>query len=344
MVRKSLLVAVLLATAAPLAAQEVPVEWTSARPDGQAPIGVMDAQLLPKGKVLIGYRFLQTDSKGLWVDSDSLTLAQSLQAYPVVPRSMSNQTHEVTLAFAPASTLTLVGHMTYSQREREEWFNYNGTLYYHKTEAKELGDLQVSALYSVFNQGAVRAHIHLGAQLPTGAYHPTAVTALSGTAKGPLPYEMRAGAGVYAVLPGMTMLVQNRFGSLGGQAQGTFYIGTNDRGFAPGNVYDFNVWAAYKLNDYFSVSGRVHYKRWDAIKGADPSVAAYIGQDPGYNGYNAKGHAFEIPVGLNIYMPEGMHLGGNRLSIEVVRTASQFYQGPHLGGNWALAMGWQTMF
>jgi hypothetical protein len=344
MVRKSLLVAVLLATAAPLAAQQVPVEWTSRRPDGQAPVGVVDGQMLARGQVLFGYRFLQADSKGLWLDSDSLTLDQSLQEYSVVPHSLVNQTHEVTLAFAPTSTLTLVGHMTYSQREREEWFLYNGTLYYHQTQTKGLGDLQVSALYSVFNQGAVRAHIHLGALLPTGAYHPTAVTALSGTAKGPLPYEMRAGSGTYAVVPGMTMLAQNDFGSVGAQVLGTFYIGTNDRDFAPGNIYDFNAWAAYKLNAYFSISARAHYRRWDAIKGADPSVSSYIGQDPGYNGYNAKGHSFEIPFGLNIYMPEGMHLGGNRLSIEFVRTASQFYQGPHLGADWALVMGWQTVF
>jgi hypothetical protein len=344
MLRKSLLVAVLLATAAPLAAQEAPVEWTSRRPDGQAPVGVVDGQLLPKGKVLIGYRFIQTNWKGLWTSSDSLTLDQSLQEFPLVPRSMSDQTHEVTLAFAPASTLTLVGHMTYSQLEREEWFMYNGTLYYHQTKANELGDLQVSALYSVFNQGAVRAHIHLGAQIPTGAYHPMAETALSGTTKGPLPYEMRAGSGTYAVVPGVTVLAQNDFSSLGAQARGIFYIGTNDRDFAPGNVYDVNVWAAYRLNDYFSISVRARYRRWDAIKGADPSVAAYVAQDPGYNGYYAKGHAFEIPVGLNIYIPEGMHLGGNRLSVEIARTVSQFYQGPHLGGNWALVMGWQAVF
>lgn len=342
MVRKSLLVAVLLATAAPLAAQEAPVEWTFGRPDGQAPPGVIDGQVLPKHRVMFGYRFIQMNSKGLWLNHDSLTLNESLQYYTVVPLTMVNQTHELTLAFAPTSTLTLSAHMTYSQRVRDALNAANDTIY--ETQSKGLGDLTVSALYSVYHQGAYRAHIQLGGIFPTGADNPTGETVFSPTVPESLPYDMRTGAGVYGILPGMTMLAQNAHGSVGAQVRGTFYIGTNSVGVAPGNAYEVTGWAAYKLNDFFSISGRMAYRRWDAMKGMDPSVAAYVGQDPGYNPYYAKGYSLQVPLGLNIYMPQGLHLGGNRLFVEYLRTVSQYYQGPHLGGNWGIVVGWDAVF
>lgn len=344
MVRKSLLVAVLLTIATPLAGQEAPVEWTLGRPDGQAPIGVLDGQMLRKHQVLVGYRFVQTNSKGLWAANDSLTLDQSLQQFPYAPRTMVNETHELTLAFAPSSTLTLSAHMTYSQRTRDVWYSQNSTLYYQRTHVNELGDLAVSALYSVFRQGAYRAHVQLGALIPTGAYDPTAQTVFSGTGQGPLPYAMRAGAGTFAVVPGMTMLAQNKYGSVGAQVRGTFYVGNNNSGFAPGNVYEVTGWAAYRLNQYFSISGRIQYQRWNAVKGADPSVISYMAQDPGYDGDYAKGHSLQVPVGLNIYLPQGLHLGGNRLFIEYLPTASQSYEGYHLGADWGLVLGWNTIF
>ncbi len=343
MVRKSLLVALLLTVAAPLAAQEAPVEWTFGRPDGRAPVGVLEGQLLPRHKFEFGYRFIQRNYKGLWANSDSLTLAESLQEFSVVPRTLINQRHELSLAFAPASTLTLMARMTYSHRQREEWYASNDTLYYDQTSVKQLGDLQVSALYDVFHQGAYRSHLQLGVLVPTGAWNPTGSTPLSTRAQ-PVTYDMRAGGGTFAILPGMTMLGQNRYGSVGVQVRGTFYVGTNDKGFAPGNVYDFTAWAAYRLNDYFSVSARTRYERWDAINGADPDVAAYIYQDPGYNGRYVKGHRLDIPLGLNIYLPQGMHLGGNRISVEYLRTASQYFEGAQLGADWGLVIGWQTLF
>lgn len=313
------------------------------RPDGQAPVGIVDGQLLPRHKVQFGYRFIQEDYKGLWMNHDSLTLNDGLQYFSVVPRSLQNQTHELSVAFAPTSTLTLTARMTYSQRQREEWYLVNDTLYYHQTNVKELGDLEVSALYDVYHQGPYRAHLHLGALFPTGAYDPTGLTPFSANQQS-LPYDMRAGAGTYAVLPGITMLAQNEYGSVGVQARGTFYVGTNQKGFAPGNVYDFTAWAGYRLNDYFSISARARYKRWDAIKGADPDVSAYVLQDPGYNGYYVKGYRLEIPVGLNIFVPEGMPLAGNRLSVEFMRVASQYYDGAQLGADWGIVLGWQTMF
>jgi hypothetical protein len=153
---------------------------------------------------------------------------------------------------------------------------------------------------------------------------------------------MRAGGGTWAVLPGLTLLAQNDVASVGAQVMGTFHFGTNGSGYSPGNTYEYTAWGAFKLNDYFSVSGRADYRRWDGIKGADPGLDPL--RDPGNDGYFFKGRRLDIPVGVNVYLPEGMHLGGNRLSVEYIYPVSQHYVGPQLGADWGITVGWQTIF
>jgi len=73
MVRRSLIVAALLAVASPLAAQDEYV-WTLNRPDADAPLGVTGARTLEAGALEISYRFTQMNSQGVWRGSDSLPL------------------------------------------------------------------------------------------------------------------------------------------------------------------------------------------------------------------------------------------------------------------------------
>ncbi|MCG6957731.1 MAG: transporter [Gemmatimonadetes bacterium] len=336
MVRKSLLVATLLVTAAPLAAQDV--EWTSKRPDGQAPLGVLDGQLLNAGEFRISYRFTQMDYRGMWLDNDSIPVDQLVDSYAVVPLKLFAKTHEVGVGYAPRSDLTFTARLSYSQRDREQLTSASGL--YSVSSAKGLGDLQVNALYSVFNQGAVRAHIQVGALVPTGRFDVTGATPVSTDAA--LPYDMRPGGGTWALISSLTMLAENEAGSVGAQARGTFHAGTNSSSYSPGNAYDFTAWAAYRLNDYFSVSGRARYMRWDGMKGADPALDPTL--DPGNDAYSIQGRRLDIPVGLNIYLPQGIHLGGNRLSVEYVYPVSQHYRGPQLGADWGVTVGWQTVF
>jgi hypothetical protein len=80
MVRKSLIVATLLIIASPLTAQEEYV-WMSKRPDGHAPSGMRGASLLDAGAIEVGYRFIQLNSKGVWIGNDSVPLATTLEFY-----------------------------------------------------------------------------------------------------------------------------------------------------------------------------------------------------------------------------------------------------------------------
>ena len=343
MVRKSLLVVLLLAFAAPLAAQDDFV-WSSKRPDAQAPFGMQATQLLAKGQFQATYRFSQDASKGVWFDGDSLGLNETLQYYYWAPRTHSTIQHTVGLAYAPTEDITVMGTIGYAQRERQQ-YSEDGVL--TVASADDLGDLEITGLYNVFNQGAYRAHLQLGVTVPTGA---TEARTEDGAA---LPYDMRAGGGTFALSPGLTLATQNEFGSVGTQVQGTFHLGTNDVGYAEGDRFDFNVWAAYRINDFFSASARAAYRSWKRIEGSDPELDARTdqwladfgkGYDPGFEGYWLAGHSLDIPVGLNLYMPDDSRFAGHRISVEYIFPVNRKYDGPQLGADWGLVVGWQLVF
>lgn len=339
MVRKGLLIVVLMAIAMPAAAQEE-LAWSSKRPDAQAPFGVLGGWTLEEGEFALTYRFNQLNSAGTWFEDTELPWDFWLDYYDVAPLSLRTQTHTLGLAFAPTSDLTLTANLGYSFRHREQ-LTSGGDIFYI-TESDEIGDLELTGLYRVYDQGPYRAHIQLGALIPTAPTDVTAQTPFSTPGEEALSYDMRAGAGVFGAMPGLTLLAQNEAGTVGAQVKGTFFFGTNDRDFAPGDLFEFNAWGAVLLNDYVSVSARAAYRSWGAIEGADPDLDAV--RDPGNDGFFLSGSRLDIPVGVNLYMPEGTRFAGHRLSLEYVFPAVHSYDGGQLGADWGLIAGWQIVF
>lgn len=335
MVRKSLLAVLLLAIASPLAAQDE-YAWSSKRPDAAPPFGVLTAQMLAKGEFQLTYRYHQANAKGVWYGSDSLYYADATDYFPVVPLVRRNKASGLTLAFAPTDGVTLMATMDYAKSYRE--YAYQDTSYNNEA-GYELGDLQVTGLFSVYDKGAYRARVELGGIAPTGTYDVR--QNVNGTSVR-LPYDMRPGSGVFGVVSGLTLEAQNEVGTVGAQAEGTFRFGRNDLDYSPGNEYGINTWASYRINDFFAVSARGHYVKWESIRGADPNLDDTT--DPGNVAYWSGGHRFDVPVGLTVLMPEGTRLAGNRLSVEWIFPVSQHYEYLSMGADWALVAGWQITF
>ena len=340
MVRKSLLVVALLAIATPALAQEAGNVWSSKRPDAQAPVGVVGGRTLELGQVEFTYRYNRLTSTGIWFDNVMLSPDFVGEYYQVVPLSLVSEVHSLGVAVAASEDLTLMANLGYTLRERDQVTNDYEFWYFTNTE--ELTDLEISGLYRVYDQGPYRAHLHFGASIPTGTYDVKGKTVFSTPGEENLTYDMRAGAGTFGAMPGITMAAQNDVATVGAQLKGTIYFGTNDQDFAPGNRMEFNAWAAYKASDYFAVTARAAYQDWGAIEGADP--AAKPRRDPGYDGLGLGGHRLDIPVGISLYMPEGTRFAGHRLSVEYIYPASHKYDGPQLAADWGLVAAWQVVF
>ena len=349
MVRRSLIVAALVAVSSPLAAQDEYV-WTSARPDADAPLGVTGARTLDLGATEITYKFTQMNSRGVWYATDSLPLATTLQLYQVVPLTLSRQTHSVIVARGITEELTLMAQAEFSVYERE---HLTGVGEFYTAGAEALGDITATAIYEAYRAGPYRLNISLGGVIPVGKSRTWACTpfidpvnkcANTGTAppEEPLPYDTRPGGGTFALMPGITGQVQNAVGSLGGQFRGRINIGTGLRDFALGDSYEANGWAAYRVNDVFSVSAGIRWQIWGTIEGADPLLDRT--RDPGSDAVFLAGQRADMPVGVNFVMPEGSPLAGQRLFFEAVYALHHDYEGPQLGLDWGINVGWKMGF
>ena len=80
---------------------------------------------------------------------------------------------------------------------------------------------------------------------------------------------------------------------------------------------------------------------WGSIAGADDDVD--VGRDPGEDPVFTGGKRVDIPLGLNVYMPEGS-LSGHRFSLEFVWPVHQDYDNFRVANDWGFAIGWQKVF
>jgi len=336
MVRRSLIVAALMAVSSPLVAQE-PVEWVWAgnRADADAPLGVFGARTLVEGDMEVGYRFAQTNDLGVWFSTDSLPLATTLQLYAVAPLEMSRQSHIGTFSWGILEYLTLTGSVEFVVFEREQLTD-TGILYI--TRVKELGDVTASAIWEVYHAGPYRGNISLGAVFPTGKSRTYANTPF-GTSQA-LPYDQRPGGGTFGLTPGAAFQAQNEFGSVGATFRARINLVEGVTDWTPGDRYEANGWAAYRIDDALSASMGLRWQGWGRIEGADPQLDPTMdpGNDP-VTGTGAGGQQADLTLGINFMMPGGA-LAGHRFQLESNYTLHHDYEGVQLGRDWAINLGW----
>ena len=210
--------------------------------------------------------------------------------------------------------------------------------------ASALGDIQVDLTYNLIRQGPYRFDVNAGALIPIGKSATYAESAFSVGAKEATPYDMRPGAGSFGILGGVSMDAQNEVGSVGAQIKFRTYLNENPRGFTVGDRYEANGWATYKLNESFSVSAGARWEKWGNIDGDDRDLVAISTRDPHTSGVLLSGLRASLPLGINFVMPEGTRLAGHRLAFETVYALHHDYDGPQLGFDWGINVGWSAPF
>ena len=95
-----------------LSAHEGP--WTSARPDGHAPISVMGDHMHAMGEWMVSYRYMTMDMRGLLNGSNEVSKATATSNYSfgmmgnMLPKTMTMDMHMFGLMYAPSDKLTLM--------------------------------------------------------------------------------------------------------------------------------------------------------------------------------------------------------------------------------------------
>lgn len=324
-------------------------DWTSSRPDGHAPIGVMADHYHRKNEWMLSYRYMFMSMDGNRNGNDELSVGQVAATFPVVPTKMEMQMHMLGVMYAPTDNLTLMGMLPYGYIEMDH-INVGGvgglpagTPF--TTQSDGVGDLKLSGLVKLLNEDGNSVHLNLGLSLPTGSINE------QDTAPGPggfirriLPYPMQLGSGTFDLKPGITYLGQTTNWSWGAQVLGTVRIDENDRDYKLGDTVEASTWIARRMSSWFSTSFRLNAQAWGNVSGQDLRLGAGPGfpvetADPNRRG----GSRLDALLGANIYFRNGW-LKGHRIAVEGGLPVYQYLDGPQLQTDWIMTVGWQYAF
>ena len=337
MVRKTAFVGLLLAsllTTGPALAQKKTM-WTSERPDGHAPAGVMADFLVMNRDLYIGVRFYQENFRGTSLGTVPVSSDDVLDFFTVAPLTLDKETAELELRFGLNGLATLEASMPFT---RAEMLSTTDAVFF-ETSSKTYGDVSLRALFHVLELEEYRVSVMLGGTIPTGKLKnrdtgPFAVSEI-------LPYAMQGGSGTPDILAGVTFLTQNEVASVGAQINTVTRVAENGRGYRLGDEFSLSVWGAHTLSDWVSVSIRGLYETWGDVTGSEPETDGAI--DPGANSFAQGGQRLQIPFGVNLFLRDGP-FNGHRLLVEWYYPVHQDLNGPQLSADGTIVVSWQTFF
>lgn len=318
---------------APTVIIEAPPPWTTHRPDGHAPSGVMADHMHVRGEAMLGYRLMYMDMAGMLEGTKTLTRAELFaRGYKMLPESMSMQMHMVNgmIGLSPRVTLTVMVPVTSLSMEMVSASGMRSSMH-----ATGLGDVEASALFGIVRWMGMGLHAGLGVVAPTGS---TNVRADDGT---PLAYPMQLGSGTWGAEPSLTWVGQRGPWSWGSQILGVVRMGRNGEGYRLGDRLDVNAWGARRLGSFASLSARLEATDDGAITGTDSRLSRMAPKmmptaDPAARG----GFALLGYLGINLRVPSGL-LARHRIAVEVGLPLFQALAGPQLARSWSLTVDWQ---
>ncbi len=310
--------------------------WTSSRPDGHAPIGVMGDHMHKKGEWMISYRFMKMNMKDNYHDSDKVSDAAVLQDFMIVPLDMTMNMHMFGVMYAISDKITLMGMLNYTTLSMDH-LTRPGVVF--TTESSSLADSKLTALYQLFSKNRQSIHLNAGISIPTGSQDNRDATPMGENQK--LPYPMQIGSGTLDFLPGITYLGQADKLSWGAQVAAVLRTGENDEGYTFGNKANFTTWIAYRWLDWVSTSLRLNGNSTGKIDGADADLNPMMVQTA--NPDNFGGEQLFASLGANFQLPAGI-FSGTRIGLEYALPVYQNLNGPQLGINNNFTLGIQYSF
>lgn len=314
-------------------------EWTASRPDGHAPIGVMGEHTHTRGEFMFSYRFMRMSMAGNRDGTDQLDVAAVHANFMVAPLDMTMTMHMGGVMYAPSDRVTLMAMANWVDQSMNHETRHGGMF---EAASSGLGDAKLSALVGLRQTGSVRAHLNAGVSIPAGSIEEVGVNPMSMGRDVQMPYPMQLGSGTWDLMPGITILGMSERTSWGIQGKGTFRLGENSRGYRKGNGTEATAWFAYRASSQLSVSARVFATMWGDYSGHDDAYGNPM-MVPTVREELRGGTRLDIPLGMNIYFPDGP-LKGHRIAAEWHVPLYQNLNGPQLETDWVLTIGWQKSF
>lgn len=303
------------------------------RPDAHAPIGVMGDHLHTKGGLMLSIRYMNMAMEGNKSGTDNIDNSSIYNTFMVAPQNMTMDMYMLGVMYAPTDKLTLMLMQNIIKKNMDltarMMMNGMPMLRDFSTSSSGLGDLKLGTLFSIFNNHKTSFHLNGSLNIPIGDIESRDDTPMMNDAK--LPYAMQLGSGTFDVTLGATFKNNCTTTSWGIQFLTTLRTGKNSEDYRFGNVYQLNIWGAYKINNNISISGRILGISEGKLKGIDSDLNPMMVTTANTNNYGSD--KIKSFFGINIAFSEGSSLKDFRFGIEAGAPIYENYNGIQMNEN-----------
>jgi hypothetical protein len=310
------------------------VKWTSSRPDGHAPIGVMMDHVHGAGEWMYAYRYRTMKMGGLLKGTERVSADEVLNDYNMAPLSMTGRMHMPGFMYAFTDNLTMMISTPYVRKSMTMKRRSDSTTVSQTTSG--LGDVKLSAIYRAQQSKGSLGLFNARVSAPTGS---TEETNAMGNR---LPYPMQLGSGTWDLTLGWTQWYMWPDQTLGAQILGTMPLeNENDHGYAVGESVQWTGWWSHQLDQEISSSVRIKALWEGEYDGADPQLNPNM--TPAAVPSNQGGKRIDLILGLNTWQSgeEPFPFAGQRFNVEWGFPIYQSLGGPQMEVDSTLTLGWQ---
>ncbi|NNC49243.1 MAG: hypothetical protein HKO01_01770 [Flaviramulus sp.] len=304
------------------------------RPDAHAPIGIMGDHLHKKGGLMVAFRYMNMVMDGNKSGANNISNESIYNSFMVAPQDMTMNMYMFGIMYAPSDNLTLMLMQNLGEKDMDlkaRMMMSNNMIMFRdfSTNSTGFGDLKVSALYGIFDTNKTSLHLNGGINIPVGDIENRGDTPMENNVK--LPYAMQLGSGTFDITLGATFKVNANCMSFGTQFLSTLRTGENRQDYRFGNVYQLNIWGAYKISENFSFSCRLHGVTESKLKGADEELNSMIVTTANTNNYGID--KIKTFIGVNVAFPSTSSLKDLRFGIEAGTPIYEVYNGIQMNEN-----------
>lgn len=309
------------------------------RPDGHAPISIMNDHTHQQGELMFSYRFGMMNSQGLIQDTKTYKDDDVFEDYGVSPQKMSMSMHMIGAMYGVTDHFTLMAMAHYGINTMKSKTSSDKTF---STQASGIGDVYLGGIYKLLDVERQSLSVYAGLNAPTGKTANYDKNAAGEKMK--LPYGMNLGSGTWDVSFGATYKKQWDEFSLGLQPSIIFRNNKgskgkkNDEGYRLGDVYAVDMWGSVIPDKWFSISLHAQTRFEDAIHGKDEKLMTAM--SPLSNPANSGNTQINGGIGVNFYVPHGP-LQDLRVSAEFLQNLYQSVHGIQLDHTNSFVVGLQ---
>lgn len=170
--------------------EEHVVHWSSSRPDGHAPLGVMGDHAHEAGEWMFSNRFMFMEMDGNRDGTSGVSDSEVLSQFPVTPTSMSMEMHMIGVMHAPTDRLTLMAMLPFLRLAMDHKTRAGARF---TTRSDGPGDFKLSGLVTLARWENQSLLLNAGMSLPTGSIDEDDDTPAGPNTKLPLSDAARLG-------------------------------------------------------------------------------------------------------------------------------------------------------